>query len=432
MYKVVFFGTHPKQFNGYSKVTYELIHEFAKRKDIEFIMYGFQNFFNNPSHRVDLPSNVQIYDAFKVNKETNGFGIKEVTQFVRTTKPDMCIIFNDANVIMRVMEELLKIPKDERTFKIVPYLDQVYLNQKKAFVKYINENADACILFTKYWENVFKSQGCTIPTFNLPHGFNSDHIVKIPKEKAREALGMSNDDFVILNLNRNQPRKRWDVCLKAFARVIEAIPNKPIKLFIGTDLKGSWDLIEILEREFVKCGMSAENVKKHVIILQNPRILTDEDVNIMYNACDIGINTCDGEGFGLCNFDQAGLGVPQVVPDLGGFKEFFEDGVTALMMEPIISLYNGSEIDGVGGETLITSYKDYADAILDYYRSPEMMAKHGDTARKNIIENYTWKKISDKLVDIVTEIMGGKKVPPPSKEPLLPKGRLSNMIKMLG
>jgi hypothetical protein len=38
-------------------------------------------------------------------------------------------------------------------------------------------------LFTKYWENVFKSQGCTIPRFNLPHGFNSDHIVKIPKEK---------------------------------------------------------------------------------------------------------------------------------------------------------------------------------------------------------------------------------------------------------
>jgi len=29
-----------------------------------------------------------------------------------------------------------------------------------------------------------------------------------------------------------------------------------------------------------------------------------------YIIADIGINTCDGEGFGLCNFEQAGIGIP--------------------------------------------------------------------------------------------------------------------------
>ena len=44
----------------------------------------------------------------------------------------------------------------------------------------------------------------------------------------------------------------------------------------------------------------------------------------MYNVGDIGINTCDGEGFGLCNFEQAGVGVPQIVPKVGGFLDFMQ------------------------------------------------------------------------------------------------------------
>jgi hypothetical protein len=46
----------------------------------------------------------------------------------------------------------------------------------------------------------------------------------------------------------------------------------------------------------------------------------DEDINMFYNAADVGINTADGEGSGLCNFEQMGVGVPQVVPDIGGFR----------------------------------------------------------------------------------------------------------------
>lgn len=423
MYRVLFFGTHPKQFNGYSKVTYELVHEFAKSKDVELILFGFQNFFFNAKHRQDLPQNVQIYDAFKNNSEARGFGYKEITTCVRNVKPDVCIIFNDAIVVRNVMQELLKIPKEERTFKIVPYLDQVYLNQKKQFVNYFNEHADACILFTKYWENVFKWQGCSVPTFHLPHAFNSDHMPEMSKDKAREILGISKDDFVILNMNRNQPRKRWDVCIKAFVRVLQELYSNnskdfhPVKLFIGTELQGSWNLLEIYERELKKCGLSFEVGKKHVMFVENPQRMSDMDINVIYNMSDVGINTCDGEGFGLCNFDHAGLGVPQIVPDLGGFKDFFQNGVNSTLIDPIISLYSTDDDVGLGGETLVTSYKDYADAIIDYYRSPELRQAHGQAAKKSITQNYKWSGVHDRLVHIVEQVMGGKKQPLPVKEP---------------
>lgn len=430
MHRIVFFGTHPKQFNGYSKVTYELVHQFAKRDDVEFILFGFQNFYKTNNHREDIPKNVEIYDANAHNSSNLGFGITEVASFVREKKPDICIIFNDAGVIRLVMNELLKIPKEERTFKIVPYLDQVYLNQRKDFVNFVNENADACILFTKYWENIYRSQGCTLPTYNLPHGFNPNSIPVIPRDKAREALGVDNKDFLILNLNRNQPRKRWDTCLKAFVRALSYMKpgETPVKLVIGTGLQGSWNLIEIYERELNKHNITLEVGKKHLMVIQSPQMLNDESINILYNACDVGINTCDGEGFGLCNFDHAGVGVPQIVPDLGGFKDFFVDGESAIMVEPVLSLYAENGNTSVGGETLLCSYKDFSDGIIDLYQNEDMRKKYGEKARSTIVENYKWNEIAQKLVNIVKEIHGEKAVTP-LKEQSFTKQSLKGLLR---
>jgi len=42
------------------------------------------------------------------------------------------------------------------------------------------------------------------------------------------------------------------------------------------------------------------------------------------HACDVGVNTCKGEGFGLVNFEHAACRVAQVVPNHTSCKELFE------------------------------------------------------------------------------------------------------------
>ena len=63
--RVLFCGTHPEQFNGYSKVVYELSLALSKYNDIELFIYGFQNFYDNLEHNKErqLPENVVIYDG---------------------------------------------------------------------------------------------------------------------------------------------------------------------------------------------------------------------------------------------------------------------------------------------------------------------------------------------------------------------------------
>jgi D-inositol-3-phosphate glycosyltransferase len=414
MVRVLIFGTHPTQYNGYAKVLYELVKRAHGRNGIEMGIFGFQAYSTVPGHRDDLPQGVFVYDAW-ANEEPKhqGFGIEQVQKVVAEFKPDVCIVYNDLMIVTTIVDKLFAIP--DRKFKIVTYIDQVYLNQKRAFLATVNEKADAAILFTEHWRKVIVGQGLTVPTYVLEHGFDTKKNYKVPRDVARTYLGLSQDDFIILNLNRNQPRKRWDTCLKAFAEIVSRMPTAPVKLIIATAVQGSWDLIEIFERELKKRGLKLEDGMKHIIVLDNPQKMSDFDINVLYNVADIGINTCDGEGFGLCNFEQAAIGVPQVVTKLGGFLDFFDDS-NSMLVDPSLAYYVDSTRDSVGGEALMTSYTDVVIAIEAYYNDRDLLKAHGKACMESIPAKYDWAIIANKFINIIETV----EPPPPPPPPLQP------------
>lgn len=405
-HKVLFFGTHPKQFNGYSKVVYELAKVLQNSDKLDFNIFGFQNFYENGMHRKDIPQNMYVYDAF-ANEEPKqqGFGVDQVRKVVAEVRPDICVVYNDMLVIHQIVSQLkLAQQTDGIKFKICAYIDQVYLNQKKEFIDFVNNTCDYAIMFTEFWETNIKEQGLKLRSSFLPHGFNKMTYFPVPKELARQYFGLKPDDYIILNLNRNQPRKRWDICLKAFAEIVARYPNEPIKLMIATAVQGAWNLIEIFERELKKRGLTLEDGIKHLIIIDNPQRITDEETNILYNVADLGINTCDGEGFGLCQFEEAGIGIPQIVPRLGGFTEYFDDH-NSILVDPKIAYYVDNTRDMVCGEALLCDYADFVDAFENYYTNKDVKETHGMNARKGIVSKYSWEDIARKFETIMDDVM---------------------------
>lgn len=403
--RVVIFGTHPKQFNGYSKVVYELCKAMTlgHADEIEMHVFGFQNFYNHPGHRTDVPASVHMYDAHADElPKAAGFGVPLVKSYVDRIKPHVVVVFNDLMVLTSILNELKDAP-NRANFKVVAYIDQVYLCQRADFVQMVNKYADAAIAFTPEWRQCIVSQGLTLPCHVLPHGINPQTYFPIPKQLARRYYGLPENDFLILNLNRNQPRKRWDTCLQAFAEVVLRLPDAPIKLVVGTDLTGAWDLTELYKRELKKRGIPNEVGMARLVIPGHPQMLTDEETNVLYNIADVGINTCDGEGFGLCNFEQAAIGIPQIVPRLGGFLHFFDPSIAA-MVDPVLSIYVDSTRDGVGGEAQLSKSDDYADAIVAYYNDRELLARHGTCGRAAILSRFGWDKIADQFVDIIRAV----------------------------
>lgn len=419
MVRVLLFATYPTSSNGYSKVAFELAKYLSAKPDIELTYYGFQNFQKNAFHdkERELPSNIQVYDAFANEKNRQmGFGFEEVTEFVTMNKPDICIVYNDMVVISNILEQLKKV--ENRKFKIMIYMDQVYLCQKKEFIKRLNDEADFVMCFSKFWEDCAKEQGIVKPTGILEHGFNPRMHYPVPKKLARMYFNLKHDDFIIVNANRNQPRKRLDIMMMAFAEVVSRHLDSPIKLLIATAPMGAWNLLEIYERELRIRGVSLEEGMKHIIFIDNPQALTDEDMNVLFNASDIGINTAMGEGWGLCNFEAAAVGIPQVVPAIGGFLDFF-DKDNAILIEPKIKLYTDMTIDGCPGCAEICDAVDFADAVDQYYADDELRKRHAEAARKRILENYRWNNLGEKLYQYILQV-DGRKAQTPQKQDVNP------------
>ena len=420
--RILWCGTHPIQSNGYSRVMYYIAKYLAKYKDIELTVYGFQNFNNLAGQdiiRGDIPKNVIIHDVYASEEpKRSGFGEKEIGNFIKKHPQDIIIIFNDAIITTSLTATIINECGSHRhRFKLVSYMDQVYRYQKNEYIQLLNNFYDAIIAFTPYWKEIAYKLGIkkTMPIYVFPHGFDHNLYYPINQNIARTYYGYDENDFMVLNLNRNQPRKRWDTTIIAWIEFVERhyhanitkkltkndckinkYTSRPVKLVVGTMVDGFWDLSNVIENEVKFRDVPLDYVLKTIVTVQAPQALSDRDINILYNACDIGVNSADGEGFGLCGFEGLALGKAQVSAYVGGMREFLNDNIS-ILIKPKINIYLDCKSNGIGGVAELTDPHEYAEAFWKYFSSPELVEKHGYRGRQHILTNYKWENMIDYL-----------------------------------
>jgi glycosyltransferase involved in cell wall biosynthesis len=271
--------------------------------------------------------------------------------------------------------------------------------QSFGYIEVLNLKCDRIFTFTNGWRQCLKDQGVTRPIDVLLHGFESDVFRPLPRAQIRKQMNIPEDAFIYMNLNRNQPRKRYDLLIMAFVELLLKYPTKPIFLMCICDKgeKGGWWLFEIFQRELKKRGITnMEQYAKRLMISSQDMMFRDEDINVFYSLADVGVNTCDGEGWGLCNFEQMGVGVPQVVPALGGFKEFC-NADNSVLVEPKVRFYLPSVMSPVGGEASAVDPHDFCLGMETYLLDSELREKHGEAARRTVLK-YTWERGCETLI----------------------------------
>ena len=113
--------------------------------------------------------------------------------------------------------------------------------------------------------------------------------------------------FIVLNANRNSPRKRIDITMKMFAEFCRAKADAYLYLHMGMRDSGC-DVLKIARELAIETRLlltTRDAAKPEV---------TDQRLNLIYNACDVGINTSTGEGWGLVAMEHAATGAPQLLP----------------------------------------------------------------------------------------------------------------------
>jgi glycosyltransferase involved in cell wall biosynthesis len=391
-------STHVHQYTGYSKVSHGILTELSKQPWLDVTHFGFQKFHELSNTFRPYPANVDVIDATALEKPLHqGFGYALLPDVIRKKKPHVVMIYNDMAVVTQFIETIRKsgIP---RTFQLWVYCDQVYTMQNQMFLDVLNRDVDRIFAFSPFWKKCLKDQSITRPVDVLLHGFNPKQFFTVPKDLARKQVSLPADMFLFLNLNRNQPRKRYDILIMAFVELIVKYPTKPLYLLCICDRgeKGGWWLFELFARELKLRGVSVESFAPRLIITSQNMAFKDEEINLFYNAADVGISTADGEGWGLCQFEQMGVGVPQVVPDIGGYKEFCSSN-NSVLVTPTVRYYVPTTFSPVGGEALACDPHAVCLGMEEYVLSSDKREKHGQAAKEKVL-SYTWEKSCETLI----------------------------------
>lgn len=248
-------------------------------------------------------------------------------------------------------------------------------------------------------------RGLRLPPIDvLPHGVDTQAFRPLSpnpdesRERARQVLYPPTPEwqqaFVVLNANRNQVRKRIDLTLQGFALFARGKPAH-VKLHLHMGLEGTgWHAPALARRYGIEERLVLSTAGVH---LPN---LDDAQLNLLYNACDVGLNTSSGEGWGLTSFEHAATGAAQVVPAHSSCRELWADH--ALMLEPAFSLVDPQTLL----ELPLVAPTSVAAALERLYGDVELRRSLGRAARANALRpEYQWSAIAERWANLFTDVL---------------------------
>jgi len=299
---------------GFSRVTENVLSRI--RDKYEILVLG-NNWWGDPceqqKHYKMFPSSNRFQQA--------PFGEERLREIVEHEKPDIVFTINDMWIINEQYRRIQDLHQQKK-FKFVGYAPMDSYNWIGCLADTANE-WDAVISYTEFGAYEFIKGGIKKPVAVIPHGVTPGQFKPLNKSECRKQLGLTDDTFIVFNGNRNQFRKRIDITIRAFADFAIDKPDARLYLHMGLKDQG-WDVMDVFGREMTRVGLDPNNRIIMTSPTAHPPNVPVEILNTIYNAVDVGVNTCKGEGWGLVNFEHAACRVAQVVPDHTSCKEIFD------------------------------------------------------------------------------------------------------------
>jgi glycosyltransferase involved in cell wall biosynthesis len=389
--KLLLVSTHINQTNSNSKIMHNLIKQLSVHPWIQLVHFATHKITDADYGRI-YPADVKVIDGTALEKEKKtGFGFAELATTIITEKPDIVFMYNDISVICSYIDAFRK-GLHARSFSIWAYLDMVYASPPQGVIDILNRDVERIFCVTKTWKEALKSQGITRPIDVMNHGVDGTLFRTIPRELARQTLGLPKDIFLFGSFNRNIPRKRLDLLIISFVNLIVSYPAKPIFLLMLADGgdAGGFQIFDIFARELKLRNASLELFGNRLNLTKKHTGFRDEDINLLYNSADVGISCAEGEGFGLCTFEHMAVGVPQIAPEINGYTEYCTAEHSQLV-KPFFRNYIPQSYHTVPGEAHIVDPVTVSKCMERYLFDESLRKQHGKLSKEKV-SSYTWEK----------------------------------------
>lgn len=235
------------------------------------------------------------------------------------------------------------------------------------------------------------------PVAVIPHGVDATRFQAVDGKQSRARLFPREPDlaeaFVVLNANRNQPRKRLDLTLEGFA-LFAADKPADVRLLLHS---GTIDLGSSTEALAHELG-----ILDRLLRIRHQRdhpVIDDEQLNLVYSAAQVGVNTCTSEGWGLIAFEHAAAGAAQVLPDHSACGELWSGAADLLPATPLVVQAGKVE----GGEV---EADDLAAALERLHSDPQHLAEQSSLARERArLPELQWDSVARRFDGLLRAVL---------------------------
>jgi glycosyltransferase involved in cell wall biosynthesis len=373
---------------GFSRVLHNIIGNLPKDKyDISWLGI---NYFGDPH---EYP--YRIYPCTSGQFPGDFYGKRRLYSILTAEKPDVIFLLNDVWVTSEILEGLKEIYKDEKMPKVVVYIPIDAKDHNPNWYKDFDVVSEA-VVYTKFGYNVAKEAAPDVDFKIIPHGIDSDVFFKLHKTRreSKELIWGDREDFldsfIVLSANRNQPRKRLDIAMKAFALFAEG--KDDVKLHMHCGVRDSAIDVELMAK---RLGISSKLSLTNRTV--GPLQISENKLNLLYNATDVGLNTGLGEGFSLTQIEHAVTGAPQIVANHSALTELYYD---CGILVPTISEWTLDKIMTTGD---LVSPEGVAEKLELLYNNEVLRETLGKkSVEKFTREEYSWKYISKQWDELFT------------------------------
>ena len=336
------------------------------------------------------------------------YGRQRLLDLMGSGNYDVVYMIQDTFVIEPIAEEILKTKEalaanGHKVFKTIFYFP-IDATPKEEWIK-TAATADFPVVYTKYGE-----EECLklVPELKdrlrvIYHGNNPAEFFPIQDREDVSRFrkqffnGKADDRFLLVNINRNQPRKDIARSLMILKELYDRGRNPLLYLHMQFDDSGG-NIFAMAKQ--LGLGQNFE------FFLPSPKIFTAnqgmpvDDVNRIYNAADAILTTTLGEGWGLSVTEAMATKTPIIGPANTSLNEIMANNRGKLVPSgDSSSLWDVKQLDNDRIRPLMNVEKaaDAIEEIMDGKNMPNLEAAF------QWVRELDWSKVSREWLELFAE-----------------------------
>jgi D-inositol-3-phosphate glycosyltransferase len=206
----------------------------------------------------------------------------------------------------------------------------------------------------------------------IPCGTDIGHFGSVSRVAARQALGIGNDEKVILYVGRFDPRKGIETLVRAVG-ASKVRSTEKLRLIIGGGSRAGQS--DGFERDRIEGIVNELGLTS---ITQFPGRLCPADLPTYYGAADVSVVPSHYEPFGLVAIEAMACRIPVIASDVGGLQFTVLPEKTGLLVPP----------------QHVTAFAGALDRVLS---NPDWQRQLGLAARLHVEEKFSWDGVATQL-----------------------------------